>query len=173
MSELPHRRAVFLDRDGTIIEDADYLSRVEQVQLLPAAAAAIKRLNDAGWYVVVVTNQSGVARGLFPESQIQVVHDHLAALLGSARVDAWYYCPHLGDACDCRKPRPGMLLRAAREYGIDLKQSWMIGDKLDDVQAGVAADCKAIQVRTGKGAETGAAADLAAAVELILATSAP
>jgi D-glycero-D-manno-heptose 1,7-bisphosphate phosphatase len=159
---------VFLDRDGTIIEDADYLHDPGQVRLIPGAADAIRHLNAAGWRVVVVTNQSGVARGYFDEGQIGRVHARVQELLGSARVDGWYYCPHVGDACLCRKPKPGMLLTAAVDLGIHLADSWMVGDKPEDVQAGVAAGCRTVRVRTGKGAHDGTVADVAAAVAMIL-----
>ena len=181
--------AVFLDRDGTLIREEHYLSRPEQVSLLPGAAAAVRTLNEAGMPVVVVTNQAGVARGIFPESRIAEVHARLADLLAveGARVDAFYHCPHHPSAnidayrcdCECRKPRPGLLRTAARELGLDLSRSWMVGDKRSDLEAGAAAGCRTVLVRTGYGAEVGdglpAAAlrlvgvvdDLAAAVELM------
>ncbi len=146
------RPAIFLDRDGTIIEDAHYLSRIEQVKLFPEAAAAIRLFNHDGWPVVLVTNQSGVGRGFFSEESIHVVHAHLKFLLAEqgARLDAIYYCPHHPDAgCDCRKPRPGMLLRAAAEHNLDLSRSWMLGDKDDDVGAGVAVKCRTMKIENG------------------------
>jgi D-glycero-D-manno-heptose 1,7-bisphosphate phosphatase len=177
--------AFFLDRDGVIIEDAHYLADADQVRLLPGAAAAIAQLNRAGVAVVVVTNQSGVARGLFPESRIAEVHQRLDELLAreGARIDRYYHCPHHPTEgvgayrrdCDCRKPRPGMLLRAAAELGLDLSASWMVGDKLSDAQAAHAAGCRTVLVRTGKGthaeqeltdATVAVVDDLAAAVEL-------
>jgi D-glycero-D-manno-heptose 1,7-bisphosphate phosphatase len=155
------REAVFLDRDGTLIEEVNYLSAPEQVRLISGAADAVRRLNDAGLLVVVVTNQAGVARGYFPESRVAEVHAHLSALLAEcgAKIDAYFYCPHhptegIGAyrvACECRKPRPGLLLTAARELGIDLSRSWMIGDKLCDASAGEAAGCRTLLVRTGHG----------------------
>lgn len=183
------RPAVFLDRDGTLIEEADYLASPNQVRLLPGAAAAVRRVREVGVPVVVVTNQSGVARGYFPEERIADVHARLAELLAAegAGVDAFYHCPHhptegVGAyrvACDCRKPRPGMLLAAARDLGLDLAASWMIGDKLDDLRAGAAAGCRTVLVRTGYGATAaagplpadelnlaGVVADLPAAVDL-------
>lgn len=173
------REAVFLDRDGTLIEEVNYLAAPEQVRLIPGAADAVRRVNDAGALVVVVTNQAGVARGYFPESRVAEVHDHLASLLAArvAYVDAFHYCPHhptegVGEyrvACRCRKPLPGMLLSAARELDIDLGRSWMIGDKMCDAKAGEAAGCRTLLVRTGHGARLpadaeGVTADLAAAV---------
>lgn len=171
------RDAVFLDRDGTLIEEVHYLARPEQVRLIPGAAEAVRRLNHLGVLVVVVTNQAGVARGYFPESRVAEVHAHLAMLLAEqgARVDAFYFCPHHPTegagayrvACDCRKPRPGMLLAAARDLDIDLSRSWMIGDKPCDAEAGRAAGCRSVLVRTGHGAHLdGAVSDLAAAIEL-------
>jgi D-glycero-D-manno-heptose 1,7-bisphosphate phosphatase len=176
------REAVFLDRDGTLIEEVNYLSAPEQVRLIPGAADAVRRLNDAGMLVVVVTNQAGVARGYFPESRVAEVHAHLSALLAEcgAKIDAYFYCPHhptegIGAyrvACECRKPRPGLLLTAARELGIDLSRSWMIGDKLCDVSAGEAAGCRTLLVRTGHGRDlpndVNAVADLAEAVTMLL-----
>ncbi len=154
MSGIP---AMFLDRDGVIIENAHYLARLSDVRLIPGAAAAIRRLNVAGVPVVVVSNQSGVARGYFPESFVRETHDYLDDLLArqGARIDGWYFCPHhpeFGPDCECRKPKPGMLLAAARERTLDLSQSWVIGDNMTDLQAGASSGCRTILVRTGHGA---------------------
>ncbi len=153
--------AVFLDRDGVVIEDSHYLGSRDRVQLVPGAAEAIAGLNRAGWVVVIVTNQSGVGRGLFTETDVDSVHDHLLELLRGygAKIDAFQYCPHHPEAelpafrieCECRKPRPGMLLRAAAELGIDLAESWMIGDRVSDLEAGAAVGCRTALVRTGYG----------------------
>ena len=153
--------AIFLDRDGVLIEDSHYLGDVRRVRLVPGAAETIAALNRAGWVVVVVTNQSGVARGLFTESHVHAVHAHLAEVLRGygATVDTFEYCPHHPEgevaayrvACACRKPEPGMLLRAAEEIGIDLVASWMIGDRVSDLEAGAAAGCRTALVRTGYG----------------------
>ncbi len=154
--------AVFLDRDGVLIVEAEYLSDVSQVRLVPGAAAAVRRLNDAGRPVVVVTNQSGVARGYFPESRVIEVHRHISALLlaeGGAVITHFDYCPfHPTDGVgeyrrdtDCRKPKPGMLLRSAAVLGLDLANSWMVGDRRTDLEAGAAAGCRTILVRTGYG----------------------
>jgi D-glycero-D-manno-heptose 1,7-bisphosphate phosphatase len=181
------REAVFLDRDGTLIEEVHYLASTEQVRLIPGAADAVRGLNAAGVLVVVVTNQAGVARGYFPEGRVADVHARLSALLAEhgAHIDAYFYCPHhptegVGAyrvACACRKPKPGLLLAAARELDIDLARSWMIGDKLCDAQAGVAAGCRSLLVRTGHGralsADADALPDLAAAVELWAALREP
>lgn len=163
---MPADVAVFLDRDGTLIEEVNYLSRVGQVRLIPGAAEAIRRVNEAGARVVVVTNQAGVARGYFPESRVAEVHAHLSAVLGeqAARVDAYYYCPHHATEgvgtfrvdCDCRKPKPGMLRAAAHDMGLDLSRSWMIGDKVCDLKAGAAAGCRTVLVQTGYGAAVAA-----------------
>lgn len=158
--------ALFLDRDGVLIEEVEYLAKLELVKLIPGAAGVVRRANEAGRRVVVVSNQSGVARGLFPESFLAEVHSEIARQLfeeSGAKVDAFYCCPHhptdgIGEyriACDCRKPKPGMLLRAARELGIDLAESWMIGDRRSDLEAGAAAGCRTILVRTGYGESSG------------------
>lgn len=149
--------AVFLDRDGVIIENAHYLARLEDIRLIPGAAGAIRRLNLAGIPVVVITNQSGVARGLFPEAFVGEAHAYLDDLFGKqgARIDRWYYCPHHpehGGDCTCRKPKPGMLQTAAAELSLDLSRSWLIGDNLTDCEAGAAAGCRTVLVRTGHGA---------------------
>ena len=134
----PPRPAAFVDRDGTIIVDVDYPRDPEQVRLLPGAAAAIRRLNEHGVAAVVVTNQSGIARGLLTEDDYRRVRERLAALLAAegARLDATYHCPHheaFGSPCDCRKPRPGMYERAARELALDPARSLFVGDRLRDV----------------------------------------
>ena len=154
------RPAVFLDRDGTVIEDVGFLSSIDAMTLLPWSAAAIRRLNDAGYPVVVITNQSGVGRGLFDEAHVRATHDALdrALAASNARIDAYYYCPHHPAAadtryrvlCDCRKPAPGLLRRAARDLDLDLARSWMVGDWWRDVEAGVAAGARAILIRTGR-----------------------
>lgn len=155
------RPALFLDRDGVIVEEVDYLARPDQVVLVQGAALAISRVNRANIPVVVATNQSGTARGYFPEERIGVIHRHIDALLArrGAHVDRYYYCPHHPSAdieayrldCACRKPRPGMLLAAAAELGLDLSRSLFVGDKISDLQAGLAAGCTPILVRTGYG----------------------
>lgn len=156
------RPAVFLDRDGVLIAEVEYLSDVSQVRLIPGAAAAVRRLNDAGLAVVVITNQSGVARGHFPESRVREVHRHIAELLlaeAGASIDRFDYSPFhptegVGEYrrdTDCRKPKPGMLLRGATALGLDLSASWMVGDRRSDLEAGAAAGCRTILVRTGYG----------------------
>lgn len=145
------RPAAFLDRDGVIIEDPGHLHDIGQVALIPGAAAAIRRVNDSGYASVVITNQSVVARGLCDEAQLRAIHDEMIRRLDleGARLDAIYYCPHhpeIGEApyrqdCDCRKPKPGLLLRAAAELDLDLAASAMIGDGLRDLEAGRRAGC--------------------------------
>ena len=153
--------ACFLDRDGVIIRDVGYLSNPDELELIGGAGDAIRRLNDAGIPVVVVSNQSGVARGLFGEAQVALVHERLERELAScdARVDLIHYCPHhptIGDGaytidCECRKPSPGMLRRATAELRLDLPRSFMIGDKLSDLEVAHRAGCRSILVRTGYG----------------------
>jgi len=155
------RPAVFLDRDGVILEESGHPGDPDRAVMVPGAAEAVRRLHEAGLLVIVVTNQSGVARGEYPESAVDAVHRRIDELLAAegARVDAFYYCPHHPTegkapyrvACDCRKPRPGMLLRAADDWGIDLSASFLIGDKLSDLEAGASVGCRTILVETGHG----------------------
>ncbi|WP_299442214.1 HAD family hydrolase [uncultured Rhodospira sp.] len=143
------RPAAFFDRDGTLNVDVDYGHRPDQITWLDGAVEALRRLNEAGWWVFVVTNQSGVARGLFDEAAVDRLHDWMAADLArqGAHVDAFYYCPHHATKgigryrieCDCRKPAPGLLLRAMAEYPVDVRRSFMLGDRMRDVEAGRAA----------------------------------
>lgn len=156
------RRAVFLDRDGTINEEREYLWRVEDFVFISGAPEAIRLLREAGFLVVVVTNQSGIGRGFYDEVALERLHAHMAAELAKsgAAVDATYFCPHhprhgQGEyalKCACRKPLPGMLLAAASDLGIDLAGSYLVGDKLSDIQAGQAAGCRSLLVLTGYGA---------------------
>jgi D-glycero-D-manno-heptose 1,7-bisphosphate phosphatase len=155
------RPAVFLDRDGTVNEERGYLDRLEMLALFPWTADAIRLINRAGWCTVVVTNQAAVARGLIDEPFLLGVHREIDRRLvaGDARIDGYYYCPHLADApvsayrvdCQCRKPRPGMLQRAARELGLDLSRSVMVGDRWLDVECGRAAGARTVLVRSGHG----------------------
>ncbi len=148
--------AVFVDRDGTVIDEIGYQSDPDMVRLIPGAAAAVARLNSLGIPVVVISNQAGVARGLFTEDDLDRVHERFVDMLAAegAYVDAAYYCPHHPEfdvECDCRKPRPGLLLRASGDLGIELERSFMVGDRLIDVQAGKAAGASAVLVLTGYG----------------------
>ena len=170
-------RAVFLDRDGTIIEDVGYLSDPGRVRLLPGAAEAIRRLNEHRFLAVVVTNQSGIARGLLSESDYEATQDRLDQLLASqgARLDAHYFCPHLPEvngSCDCRKPGTLLYRQAAASLGIDLAKSWWVGDRLRDVLPGESFGGRGILVgrtETDPGAERFLhSRDLASAVDLIV-----
>lgn len=150
------RPAVFLDRDGTINVEVNYLHRIADLVLVPGTAEAIARLNGAGLPVLVVTNQAGIARGLYDVAAMDLLHAHLQEVLAQhgAHVDGFYYCPHHPDVsglCSCRKPARGMLLRAARDHGVDLARSWLVGDSAGDIGAGRAAGCRTILVRTGYG----------------------
>jgi D-glycero-D-manno-heptose 1,7-bisphosphate phosphatase len=148
------RRAVFLDRDGTIGEELGYVNHIDRFQIFPYAAEAIRQLNQAEIPVIVVTNQSGIARNIFPESLVHEVHKKMVAKLaaGGAWIDAIYFCPHKSeDACECRKPNPGLLERAAREHSLDLAASWVVGDRYADLEMGRAAGARGILVMTGYG----------------------
>ena len=147
------RPAVFFDRDGTLISDTGYLSCPNEVELLPGAIALLRGLRSAGFLLVVVSNQSGVGRGLITEEQARSVDHRFRAILAEYgfALDGVYYCPHAPDAeCDCRKPKPGLLLRAAAELRIDLKRSYIVGDKLSDVEAGAAVGCRSILLIQGQ-----------------------
>jgi len=150
--------AVFIDRDGTINVNVHHLRRVEDLELIPGADKAIAKLNTADYIVIVITNQSAIARGLLTESGLAEIHTELQNRLAksNATINAIYHCPHhpeYGDCitCNCRKPNPDMILRAAQEHNIDLSRSYMIGDSLSDLQAGWNAGCKSALVRTGYG----------------------
>ncbi|GAB4341628.1 MAG: D-glycero-beta-D-manno-heptose 1,7-bisphosphate 7-phosphatase [Candidatus Abyssubacteria bacterium] len=153
--------AVFLDRDGTINEECGYLNHVDRLRLIEGAADAVRLFNEYGLKTIIVSNQSGVARGYFPESMLKALHEKLRGLLEAqgARLDAVYYCPHhpnageppYRQACDCRKPNLGMIRRAEQEFAVLPRISYMVGDKLSDVEFGRKAGCKAILVLTGYG----------------------
>lgn len=161
MSPPAGQRAVFLDRDGTLTVEGEWLTRHADLVLIPGAAAALARLSARGWKLVLVTNQSAIARGLITPAQLDEIHaqlqQHLAAQ--GARLDGIYSCPHHPTAglgaykveCACRKPKPGLVLQAARELGLELAQCWMIGDAARDLEAGWAAGVPGILVATGKG----------------------
>ena len=154
-------RAVFIDRDGTISEEVGYVNHVSRYRVFPFATEAIRTLNEAGRLAVLVTNQAGVARGYFEEEMIGRVHTLLVEELkkGGARLDAIYYCPHhpsVGEPpyrldCDCRKPRPGLIRRAAKDLDIDLGRSWMVGDRYSDTELARNAGVRAAFVLTGYG----------------------
>ncbi|MBN2346037.1 MAG: HAD family hydrolase [Candidatus Aminicenantes bacterium] len=180
------KRAVFLDRDGTLIQDRGYICEFSQVAFFPFAAAAVRLLNRAGYLVVVASNQSAVARGICSAEQVERLHRRLQAHFSErgAAIAAFYYCPFLAGGrvaayrrqSPLRKPEPGMLLQAARELDLDLAHSFMVGDKADDVEAGRRAGCGTVLVRTGEGESASdgptppadfVVADLAAAARLI------
>lgn len=146
-------KAIFLDRDGVInVDGPGWVTRPEDLCLVPGAAEAIVRLQGAGWVPIVITNQSGIGRGVFTEGDLAAVHSRMVELLGArgAVLAGIYYCPHAPSAhCDCRKPAPGLVARAAREQGIDVAASWFVGDKPSDVECGHAAGCRAIAVLSG------------------------
>jgi D-glycero-D-manno-heptose 1,7-bisphosphate phosphatase len=155
------RRAVFMDRDGTISEEIGYVNHPARYRVFPYAGEAVRLLNEAGWLAVLVTNQAGVARGYFTEDLVGAVHGLLEAELKQkgARLDAIYYCAHhpsVGEPpyrydCDCRKPRPGLILRAATDFNIDLAQSWMIGDRYSDIELAHNAGVRSAFVLSGYG----------------------
>jgi D-glycero-D-manno-heptose 1,7-bisphosphate phosphatase len=154
-------RAVFVDRDGTMIEDVGYLERIERLKLFPYTVDAIRLLNRAGFKVVVVTSQAGVANGIVTEEFLVQAHDAIGRKVADAggRIDAFYYCPHLPTAavekyrtdCDCRKPKPGMIHSAARDLSLDLSGSYLVGDRWRDIEMGQAAGVTGILVETGYG----------------------
>lgn len=146
-------RAVFVDRDGVLNEEVDYLSRVEDLALIPGSAEAVRELRAAGFKVIVISNQSGVARGYFDQAALDKI---TAALEKEIAVDAIYYCVHLPDAsCACRKPNPSQILKAAEKFDIDLKKSWFVGDSTVDVQTAINAGCIPLLVKTGKAGKDG------------------
>lgn len=183
----PGRRAVFLDRDGTIIEDVAYLGDKGQVRLLPDSATSIRRLNEGGFLTIVVTNQSGIARGLLSRHEYKLAERRVDELLASqgARLDAHYFCPHLPELtgpCDCRKPGVLLFRRAAEQFQIDFSQSWWVGDRVRDVLPADTLGGRGILVLTGAGPEEAGreqasrfaqVRDLAEAVDHILDSNDP
>jgi D-glycero-D-manno-heptose 1,7-bisphosphate phosphatase len=151
--------AIFLDRDGTLVEPRHYPSRPVELILYPNIAPSLRQLRQDGFRLVVITNQSGIARGLYSEDDLTTMHDDLRLRLRrlGVEIDGFYHCPHhpegvvpeLAIACDCRKPEPGLLLTAAAELNIDLRRSWFIGDILNDVEAGNRAGCRTVLVDLG------------------------
>jgi D-glycero-D-manno-heptose 1,7-bisphosphate phosphatase len=158
------KQAVFLDRDGTLNEDAGYPGNFGSITIYPRSFEAVRRLNEAGLLAIVVSNQSGVGRGLFGEAEVRDIHAKMAAAFAAkgARVDAFYFCPHFegsadpryAAACDCRKPKPGLALRAAADFGIDLARSYMVGDKPDDIAFGRNIGATPVLVLTGQGRDS-------------------
>ncbi len=154
-------RAVFLDRDGTIIEEVNYLRRIEEMRVFPFSAEALRKLEEAGFLNVVISNQSAIARGILDEADLRIIHEELARRLGKegARIDAFYYCPHHAEAtvekyrkvCECRKPRAGLIFQAALDLQLDVKASFVVGDRVGDIGAAREAGCHSVLLRTGYG----------------------
>lgn len=145
------KKAVFVDRDGTLIEEVNFLSRVEDLNVFPFTPPAIKRLKDAGFLVIVLTNQSGIGRGIYTTHDMHAVHDAIQAQVGGL-IDAFYFCPHLPDeGCRCRKPNLGMIEAAQADFDIEMEGSWMVGDKNLDVWIAENAGIRSALVMTGYG----------------------
>jgi D-glycero-D-manno-heptose 1,7-bisphosphate phosphatase len=148
---MPQRPAIFVDRDGTLIEEVNYLSRVEDLRLFPFTSEAVAKLKEQGHLLIVVTNQSGIGRNIYSRDEMDAIHDQIQLDLDGA-VDAFYFCPHLPcDGCTCRKPLPGMIENACRDFEIDMSKSWMVGDKNIDVEAGRKSGLRTAFVLTGYG----------------------
>ncbi|HOG12702.1 MAG: HAD family hydrolase [Smithellaceae bacterium] len=155
--------AIFLDRDGTINEEVGYLDSLDKLAIFPSAFEAIRLINQSGLKTIVVTNQAGVARDFFGEDFVETIHAALREALcqRGALIDAFYYCPHhptegfppYRQSCDCRKPAPGLFLRAAMDWNLDLSASWMIGDRYNDIEAAHRAGARGVLVKTGYGAD--------------------
>ena len=174
-SDNSNRRAVFLDRDGTIMTDVEYCGDPRRVEVFPIAPEALRRLRRAGYKIIVITNQSGIGRGYFTEADYRAVEGEVDRQIGAGVIDATYFCPDVPDSgSKCRKPEPGMILEAQRDHRIDLGRSFMIGDKQIDAECGRRAGLRTILVRSGQEQHNAAAAadwtanDLAEAAEIIL-----
>jgi len=164
---------VFLDRDGTINREVHHLSDPDQLELLPGAAEGLRALCEAGCALVVVSNQSPIGRGMFTEDRLREINARLAAMLTAegVKIDRWYWCPHAPwEGCACRKPAPGMFLRARDEMGIILERSWVVGDRLGDLKAGRQVGARAILVATGYGPEEYALPEHTACVDYFVPT---
>jgi D-glycero-D-manno-heptose 1,7-bisphosphate phosphatase len=150
------QKTIFLDRDGTLIEEVNFLHRVEDLRFFDYTVDAVRRLKAAGYLVIIVTNQSGIGRGLYSADEMHAIHEQIQVGL-TEKLDGFYFCPHLPDSgCACRKPRIGMIEQAMVEFEIDLENSWMVGDKLLDIELGFNAGTRTAMVRTGYGALHGA-----------------
>ena len=157
------QRAVFLDKDGTLIDNLSFNTNPAKIRLSPGGGSALQRLQQLGYQLLVVSNQSGIGRGLFDEAALEGVHARLASLLAAfdVRLNGFYYCPHwlhsmkarYAYLCQCRKPAPGLLIQAARRHSLDLTQCWMVGDILDDVEAGRRAGCRTVLIDNGNETE--------------------
>jgi D-glycero-D-manno-heptose 1,7-bisphosphate phosphatase len=153
-NEKNKRKAVFLDRDGVLNRDSpDFIKSPDELHMIPGSPMAVARLNQAGYLTIVISNQSGVARGLVSEEALEAMHRKLCADVETAggKITDVYYCPHMpGEGCPCRKPSPGMIIQACADYNIDQSRSYLVGDKVDDITCGAAAGCKTILVLTGQ-----------------------
>lgn len=167
-------RAVFFDRDGTLMEEVNYCARPDQVKVYPGVSEALRLLKNAGFRNIIITNQSGIGRGYFTEQQYRAVESELLRQIGPGLIDATYFCPDVpGFPSTHRKPHPGMVLDAAAEFGLDLRHSYFIGDKADDIECGRRAGTLTILVSTGYGAQqvcepTFRSRDITEAVHLVL-----
>jgi D-glycero-D-manno-heptose 1,7-bisphosphate phosphatase len=147
------QKTIFLDRDGTMIEEVNFLSRVEDLRLFSFTKEAVKLLKSSGFRLIVLTNQSGIGRGIYDVEAMHAIHREMQVALDNA-IDGFYFCPHLPDAgCECRKPKLQMIRDADQHFGVDFENSWMIGDKILDVETGGAAGIRTALVKTGYGAE--------------------
>lgn len=164
---------VFVDRDGTINREVHHLSDPDQLELLPDAAEGLRELHRAGCTLVVVSNQSPIGRGMFTEARLLEINSRLTEMLKAqgVTIDGWYWCPHAPwEGCDCRKPAPGMFLRARDEMGVILEKSWVVGDRLTDLRAGRQVGARAILVATGYGQSEHALPESAACVDYFVPT---
>jgi D-glycero-D-manno-heptose 1,7-bisphosphate phosphatase len=164
---------VFLDRDGTINREVHHLSDPDQLELLPGAAEGLRKLCEAGCVLIVVSNQSPIGRGMFTEDRLREIHARLGEMLAAegVKVSGWYWCPHAPwDNCDCRKPAPGLFLRARNERGVILEKSWIVGDRLSDLKGGRQVGARAILVATGYGQEEHALPESAGCVDYFVPT---
>jgi len=167
-------KAVFLDRDGTINVDKEYVHKVEDLEFIPGVLEALAKLAKTDYRIIIITSQSGIGRGYYTQNDYEIFTKNMLNKIkrNGGRIDAVYFCPHSPDAgCDCRKPKPKMILDAARDFNIDLSKSYMIGDKRADMIMGDNAGCKKIRVMTGKGEKSDAdytAKDLADAIDAII-----
>ena len=181
---IPHsslsNKAVFLDRDGTVITDLEYLGDPDKIEFLPGSVDALSSLQKNGYLLVVITNQSGVARGFFDEATCRAVNDRFSQLLSDENIilSGIYYCPHLPGAtvkeydrvCDCRKPAKGLFLKAAQELSIDFKSSWAVGDSLRDLKPAKELGARTVLVLTGKGPEQAGHADATSTADVTAPT---
>ena len=147
---IPNNRAIFLDRDGVLNKDrSDYVKNIDELEIFPFIGKCIKQINEKGFLVIVITNQSAIGRKLITNTDVDNIHEFIQKYLEKydAKIDAFYYCPHHPiDNCSCRKPEPGLLIKASRDFCIDLQNSWMIGDHDRDIESGLNAGCKSIKV---------------------------